>query len=106
MNLIQKISIGVLILLLPTLTSALTLEEYVSNLDTSFYDGTINITSFIDKMVDTDLNNQNDTLIFNLTTDYTTFDIFTANIFFVDESLQVLSDTRLISSLNHRFIWT
>ena len=104
MNLIQKISIGVLLLLLPTLTIALSLEEYVANLDTSFYDGTINITSFIDKMIDIDSNNQNDTLIFNITTDYTTSDIFTANIFFEDESLQVLSDTRLISSLNHRFI--
>ena len=103
MNLIQKISIGVLLLLLPTLTIALSLEEYVANLDTSFYDGTINITSFIDKMIDIDSNNQNDTLIFNITTDYTTSDIFTANIFFEDESLQVLSDTRLISSLNPSF---
>lgn len=99
----QTYSIFVLFLLLLPITFALTLEEYVDNLDTSFYDGTINIINFIDKMVDTDLNNQNNTLIFTLTTDYATSDIFTANIFFEDESLPVLSDTRLISSSNPSF---
>ena len=39
--------------LLPTITFSLTLEEYINNLDTSFYDGTINITSFKEKMIDT-----------------------------------------------------
>ena len=92
-----------MLLLLPTLSFALTLEEYIANLDTSFYDGTINITSFIDKMVDADSNNQNDALIFSLTTDYATSGIFTANIFFEDETLPVLSDTRLISSSNPSF---
>ena len=100
---IKPIVIFVLSLLLLPLTFALTLEEYVANLDTSFYDGTINITSFRDEMIDTDLNNQNDTLTFELTTDYTTSDVFTANIFFEDETLPVLSDTRLISSSNPSF---
>ncbi|MBR9699827.1 hypothetical protein GOV09_05195 [Candidatus Woesearchaeota archaeon] len=84
--------------------SALTLEDYVSNLDTSFYDGTINITSFADTIVDSDSNGQNDTIIFNLTTDYSTSANFTANIFFEDEDLPIVSDTRSISSTNPSFI--
>lgn len=52
-----------LILLIPSITLALTLEEYANNLDTSFYDGTINITFFSDRIVDTDSNSQNDALI-------------------------------------------
>ena len=91
------------ILLVPTLAFALTLEEYVSNLDTSYYDGTINITIFNDEMIDNNSNSINDTLIFNITTDNATSDTFTANIFFNDMTVPSLSDTRAISSSNPSF---
>ncbi len=94
---IKHIIVFVLPLLLISLSSAITLEEYLASLDTSFYDGTIKITDFKDKMVDTDFNNLNDTLIFNLTTDYAASDMFTAGIFFEDETLPALSAAGLIS---------
>ncbi len=99
----QTYTIFLFLLLSLPLSFALTLSDYVANLDTSFYDGTIDIISFKDKIIDTDSNNQNDTLIFNLTTDYATSDVFTATIFFEDENLPVLSDTKLISSSNPSF---
>ena len=93
-----------IILLVPTLTLALTLEEYVANLDTSYYDGTINITTFNDKITDTNSNSINDTIVFNLTTDHSTESTFTANIFFDDEGIPSLTDTQVISSSNPSFV--
>lgn len=94
--------VGLALLLICPLASA-TLEQYVAGLDTSFYDGTINITAFGDSMSDTDSDGLNDTLIFNLTTDYATSENFTARVFFDDNNLPVLSDTRMISSGNPTF---
>ena len=79
------------------------IEDYVANLDTSYYDGTLNITSFQDRIIDANSNGINDTLFFNLTTDYNTSANYTALIYFEDLSLPVLSDTRLISSSNPSF---
>lgn len=95
-------TITALILLIP-LVYAGTIEDYVNNLDTSYYDGTINITTFEDSMIDIDSNNLNDTLFFNLTTNFWTEDTFIANLFFENERIPVLTDTRAISSNNPSF---
>src|SRR3989337_1405086 len=98
----QPIVIISLFLLLLAIALA-TLDDYVDNLDNSFYDGTLNVTSISDVMADSDSNSQNDTLMFTITTDYATSDTFTANIIFDDESLPVLSDARAISGANPSF---
>lgn len=99
----KTITLTTLILLFPLIASAMTLEEYVANLDTSYYDGTINITSFTDQLTDTNNNNINDTLTFTLTTDYATEDNLTAELIFTDESIPVLSQTKFISSSSPSF---
>ena len=46
---------------------ALTVEQLVDSYDYDYINGSINITSYVDSMEDTDANGVNDTLVFNLT---------------------------------------
>jgi len=62
-----------------------------------------NITTFNDVIIDSDSDGDNDTITFTLTTDYATPANYTARIFFEDENIPILSDTRIISSGNPSF---
>ena len=48
------------------------LQTLIKSYDYSYYDGTLNVTSQNDYMVDTDGNGANDLLVVNLTTDAAT----------------------------------
>src|SRR3989344_4417193 len=49
--------------------SNMTVQDLINSYDFTFSNGTLNVTSQTDYMIDTDSNGVNDTLIINLTTD-------------------------------------
>lgn len=59
-----------LIVFLPS-AAAMSVPELVESYDYGFYDGTINVTSFSDLLLDSNTDGLNDTLVINLTTDAT-----------------------------------
>ncbi|MBS3131643.1 hypothetical protein J4212_04385 [Candidatus Woesearchaeota archaeon] len=61
----------ILLVLAASFASAanMTISQLINSYDYSYYNGTINVTSYNDYMIDKDSNGKNDTLIINLTTD-------------------------------------
>ena len=64
-----KACILVIIAILLTLPASADIKSLIGSYSYDFYNGTINVTSQNDYMVDKNNDNKNDTLIINLTTD-------------------------------------
>ena len=71
----------------------MTIQDLINSFDYSYYDGTINVTSQNDYMVDRNSNGVNDTLIVNVTTNATTTGTYKFIVEIIDKSGLLINDT-------------
>ena len=70
-----------------------TLQSLIASYDYSFYNGTINVTSQNDYMIDKNANNKNDTLVINITTDSKTTGNYNFIVEIADENEILVNST-------------
>ena len=73
--------------------NAVTLNSLISSYNYNFYNGTINVTSQNDYMIDKNSNNRNDTLIINITTDSKTAGNYKFIVEIIDENGILVNNT-------------
>ena len=93
MNTIKLLTCLALVFSFLAFANAETLHSLISSYSYNFYNGTINVTSKNDYMIDKNSNNKNDTLIINITTDSKTAGNYKFIVELVDENGILINST-------------